>query len=147
MKRLFLAFVAALATGVLLAGTGTAGENKGPPCTNFVFGDGGYAYNAGDDSGTVTATMTLAAPACADTTYLLDIYELDGSPLLVNNIQGTALDQSVTFTYSFTAGSAPNDGVCLVVESIWRGHVADRAPNNGCTPFPANDFGGDSGFS
>jgi len=143
MKRLFLLFVAALVGAMLLAGTGSASDSKGPACMNFVSGDPGY------DGSTAGADMTLAAPACTDGLhYSLDIYSLDGSRLLVADVAPSSVAGTlVSFRYTFPAGTAPSDGVCLVAKSWWRDHVADRAPDTGCQPAEVGSSGGGGGMN
>jgi hypothetical protein len=149
MKRLIglLALAVALAAVLVVpAATAKDKDYKGPACTNYVFGDAGYLYDSATTGGTVEATMTLDAPACASTTYSLDIYNFSGASLLVPDVQGTASGTTVTFSYTFASG-APSDGVCLVAKSIRNGHVSDRAPDIGCEPFEAGSGGGNQGFS
>jgi hypothetical protein len=149
MKRLIglLALAAALAAVLVVpAATAKDKDYKGPACTNYVFGDVGYLYNASTTGGTVEATMTLDAPACAGTTYLLDIYANDRTTLLVADVQGTPSGTTVFFSYTFASG-APSDGVCLVAKSIHSGRVSDRAPDTGCEPVPAGSSGGGQGMS
>ena len=139
MKRLFLMLTAALALAALVAGTGSASDTKGPPCTNVIAGDAGYF------GGTVTVNLTLDAPACSDGTYLLDIKDLSGSTLLVGDLAPTSVSgSSVTFSYSFSG--TPPDGVCLVAKTYYKKHPADLAPDSGCLPVPA-DSSGATGFN
>jgi hypothetical protein len=139
MKRLFLALTTALVSAALLAGTGTAGDTKGPPCTNIVDGTAAYVYDA-DQIGRVGVAFTLKAPACAAATYAVDIYDLGGTELLVNELAPTSVSgDAVTFSYSFDAGEGPSDGVCIVAETYFKGRLADRGPDSGCFPAPANE--------
>ncbi len=144
MKRVFLTLVAVLATAAVAAASSTAAvpDPKGPPCTNFIFGDAGY--NA--STGLVTADMTLAAPACAGATYLLDIYSFDGQTLLQADVVGTASGTLVSFSHTFTSG-APSDGVCLVAESYFHGRLIDRAPESGCLPVDPTSGPSQGGFN
>jgi hypothetical protein len=153
MKRLLLMLVVALAAAALVAGTGTAGDTKGPPCANIASGDAGYGYNPADSSGTVQATFDLAAPACAEGSYLLEIYDFSTgtNPLATSTLTQavvggdpcpTGSTSCVTITYSFAAGSAPSDGVCIVVTTFYKKHSADRGPDSGCYPVAANSAGG-----
>jgi hypothetical protein len=133
MKRLFLMFVAALAVTALVAGTGAASDTKGPPCTNVINGDAGYVRDASNDSGTVQIFLTLDAPACAEGSFLTDIYDAGGSPLLVGDLEPSSVSGDlVTFTYSFAPGTAPDNGVCVVSTTFYKKHLADRAPDEGC---------------
>jgi hypothetical protein len=142
-KRLSLILAAALAAATLVAGTGRADDTKGPPCTNVVNGDAGYVHNA-DGSGTVQVILTLAAPACADASYLLDIYGFHGSPLLFQNVdQATISGNTVTFLYSFSPG--PTDGVCVTAKTYYKKHLADLAPDSGCIDLEV-ESGGATGF-
>jgi hypothetical protein len=146
MKRLFLMLVAALAAAALLAGIGTASDSKGPACTNFSFGDPFYI------NGTAGADMTLAAPACTgETHFSLDIYSFTsdgtGTPLVADVPPSTVSGSMVSFSYTFPAGTAPSDGVCLVATSYWRDHVADRAPDTGCQKVAAGSSGGGGGMN
>jgi hypothetical protein len=134
MKRLMgtLAVAAALLAG-LAAPAATAKDAKGPPCTNFIKGDA--SYNSA--TGMVTAEMTLDAAGCTGT-YLLDIFDLSGSPQLADNVEPSSYSVDpetgntiVNFMHTVSSGLT---GVCLVVESYHSGHVADRAPNTGCEP-------------
>src|SRR5438270_103668 len=129
MKRLLLMLVVALAAAALVAGTGTASDTKGPPCTNIASGDAGYGYNPVDSSGTVQATFDLAAPACDEGSYLLEIYDFStGTNLLATSTQAVVggdpcpvgSTSCVTITYSFAAGHAPSDGVCIVVTTFYK---------------------------
>ena len=139
MKRLFLMLTAALAAAALVAGTGSASDTKGPPCTNVIAGDAGYT------GGTVTVVLTLDAPACSDGSYLLDINNLSGSQLLVGDVAPTSVSgSSVTFSYSFTG--TPPDGVCLVAKTFYKKHAADLAPDSGCVAIPAESSGA-TGFN
>ena|SRR5947207_1703856 len=137
MKRFLLMLVAALAAAALLAGIGTASDTKGPPCTNIASGDAGYG------SGTVQAIFDLSAPACAEGSYLLEIYDFStGTNLLASTDQATVAGTQVTITYSFAAGQAPSDGVCIVVTTFYKKHLADRGPDSGCYQVPADSSGG-----
>ena len=139
MKRVFLMLTAALALAALVAGTGSASDTKGPPCTNVIAGDAGYI------GGTVTVVLTLDAPACSDGSYLLDINNLSGSQLLVGDVAPTSVSgSSVTFSYSFTG--TPPDGVCLVAKTFYKKHAADLAPDSGCVAIPAESSGA-TGFN
>jgi hypothetical protein len=140
MKRLFLMLVTVLAAVALVSGTGTAADTKGPPCANVINGDAGYF---GD---TVTVVLTLGAPACDDGSYLLEIYALSGTPLLDSTDLAVVAGDTVTITYTFAAGTAPSDGVCLVAKTFYKKHLADRAPDSGCEALPA-DSSGASGFN
>ena len=147
MKRFLLLLVAALAAAALMAGIGTASDTKGPPCTNIASGDAGYG------SGTVQAIFDLSAPACAEGSYLLEIYDFSTgtNPLATSTLTQavvggdpcpTGSTSCVTITYSFAAGSAPSDGVCIVVTTFYKKHSADRGPDSGCYPVAANSAGG-----
>jgi hypothetical protein len=142
-----LALAAAVAA-VLMVPAATAKDARGPACTNFVSGDASYSTT----TQTVTVEMKLDAPGCTGI-YLLDIYNLAGDTQLANNVEPSAFTADpesgntiVNFTYTFSSG-APSDGVCLVVESYHRGHVADRAPDTDCQPVDATSGGGGQGFS
>jgi hypothetical protein len=146
-----LALVAALVA--LVAEPALPGRDaRGPACTNFISGDA--SYNA--TTGTVTADMQLASAGCTGT-YLLDIYAFTsdgtGTPLADNvassgySVHPETGNTVVSFSYTFSSGTAPSDGVCLVVESYHSGHVADRAPDGGCQPVDATSGGGGQGFS
>jgi hypothetical protein len=135
MKRFFLMLVAALAAAALVAGAATAGDTKGPPCANIASGDAGYGYNPADSSGTVQADFDLTAPACADESYRLEIYDFStGTQLLAPAVDQAAVAGTthVTITYSFAAGTAPSDGVCIVVTTFYKKHLADLGPDSGC---------------
>jgi hypothetical protein len=151
MKRLFLMIVMILGAAALVGGTATAADTKGPPCANIASGDAGYGYNSTDTSGTVQATFDLVAPACAEGSYLLEIYDFStGTNLLATSTQAvvggdpcpTGSTSCVTITYSFAAGSAPSDGVCIVVKTFYKKHAADRGPDSGCYQVAANSSGG-----
>jgi hypothetical protein len=144
-----VAFIAALTIAAVVAGTGTAGDTKGPPCADFIFGDPGYFRNAVNGSGIVTSTFTLKAPACDTATFKLHIYDYaTGTTLLAGNIASTSVSgDTVSFTYNFSAGTAPTDGVCLVGESYFKGRLADSAPDSGCLQVPVDSSGSGSGFS
>src|SRR4051794_6170854 len=120
MKRLLSMLVAALVAAVFLTGSGMAGDAKGPPCANVVGGGDSLGYatpSPADGTGTVEASLILAAPACAAASYSLDVYSFNGSTLLAGNIQPTSISgDTVFFRYQFTSG-APGDGVCLVGKS------------------------------
>jgi hypothetical protein len=151
MKRLIglLALAAALAT-VLLVPPATAKEKdyQGPACTNIMDGwSAGYLYNATDQSGTVQAVFALEAPACAPESYLLEINAFT-SPhgfLVSQSQEAVPGETTVTINYSFPAGEAPSDGVCVAVTTYYNKHVADVAPDSGCIPIDA-ESGGGSGF-
>lgn len=148
MKRLLLVIAAALATAALVAGTGTAGDTKGPPCTNVVNSTQGYVYDPTNDSGAVEVNLMLDASSCDAASYLLDILDFSGGSLGANDLTPTSVSgETVTFTHSFAAGTAPNDGVCLVAETFFRGRLADRAPDSGCFAVPANEAPGGQGMS
>jgi hypothetical protein len=137
MKRFLLLLVAALAAAALMAGIGTASDTKGPPCTNIASGDAGYG------GGTVQAIFDLSTPACAEGSYLLEIYDFStGANLLASTDQATVAGTQVTITYSFAAGQAPSDGVCIVVTTFYKKHLADRGPDSGCYQVPADSSGG-----
>jgi hypothetical protein len=137
MNRLLLMVIAGVLAVAATATAAEVGDTKGPPCTNIVFGDPGYFSEVGTGTGTVTVTLTLGAPACAEATYLLDIYNFAGTQLLVNDLTPSSVaGDTVTFSYTFTSG-APADGVCLSAQTYFRGRLADRAPDSGtCTPQP-----------
>jgi hypothetical protein len=140
--------VTALAATAIVAGTGTAGDTKGPPCVNVIDSTQGYVYDEINDSGEVEVNLILAAPACDAADYLLDIYDYLGSPQLANDLVPTIISgNTVTFRYSFAAGTAPNDGVCFVAETFFRDRLADRAPDSGCFQVPANEAPGGQGAS
>jgi hypothetical protein len=134
MKPFLLMLVAALAAAALVAGAATAGDTKGPPCANIASGDAGYGYNASDGSGTVQADFDLSKPACADESYRLEIYDFStGTTLLATENQAAVSGEThVTITHSFAAGTAPSDGVCIVVTTFYRNRLADRGPDSGC---------------
>jgi hypothetical protein len=137
MKRFLLLLVAALVAAALMAGIGTASDTKGPPCTNITSGDAGYG------GGTVQAIFDLSTPACAEGSYLLEIYDFStGTNLLASTDQATVAGTQVTIKYSFAAGQAPSDGVCIVVTTFYKKHLADRGPDSGCYPVPADSSGG-----
>jgi hypothetical protein len=146
MKRLCLMLGAVFAAAALASGAGTAAssDTKGPPCTNIADGTAGYHVNA-DQSGQVQAIFTLEAPACADESYRLEIYDLNGNALPGNptvDQDAVAGETSVTITYDFAAGTAPSSGVCIVVDTFWKKHLSDRGPDSGCFPVPPDNPGG-----
>lgn len=147
MKRLVPMLVAALAAAALVAGTGMAGDAKGPPCTNVIGGGDslGYRYN-GDGTGTVEATFILAAPACAQATYTLDVYNLQGTGSPLQTYAPTSVSGD-TVTFSYTFSGAPTDGVCLVGTTYHKAHLSDRAPNSGCAPVPEGSSAANSGWN
>jgi len=153
MKRLFAVLVAALAAAALVTGSGTAGDAKGPPCTNVIGGGDTLGYASPNPttgtsgSGVVEATFILAAPACSEATYTLSVYSFDGSTLLVSDIQPTSISgDTVFFHYEFPSG-APSDGVCLVGTVSWKNHVSDPVPDTGCAPVENGSAGGYSGWT
>jgi len=143
MKRLFPMLVAAFAAAALAAGTATASDTKGPPCANITNGTAGYLYNSADSSGTVQAIFELGAPACSEESYVLQIYNFSGTTLLATvNQAAVPGETTATITYSLAAGSAPSDGVCIVVTTFYKKHLADRGPDSGCYSVPADSSGG-----
>jgi hypothetical protein len=144
VKRFFLILGAAFAAAALVAGNVAAGDTKGPPCTNIVSGTAGYAYDSSDSSGTVQAIiLELGAPACAGESYALEIYDIGGTNLLQTvNQDAVAGETQSMISYSFAAGTAPPDGVCIVVDTFFKKHLADRGPDSGCFPVPPNEGAG-----
>jgi hypothetical protein len=146
MKRLFLILVAVLGAATVAAGIGTAvsSDTKGPPCSNITDGTAGYHVNA-DQSGTVQAIFTLGAPACTDESYRLEIYNLGGTTLLATVDQAAVPGETTpSITYNFAAGTAPSDGVCIVVDTFWKKHLSDRGPDTGCFAVPPDSSGGNT---
>ena len=139
MKRLVVALTATLAAAALVAGTGSAGDKKGPPCTDIVFGDFGYADN-GNGTGTVSGYVLLATTHCGTTSYNLFVQGLGSDAGEVDGVDATQIN------FSFTFASLPAS-VCVYVESVWRDHTSDRAPDTGCEVINKTDSGGGSGFS
>jgi hypothetical protein len=144
MKRFLLMLVAAFAVAAVVAGSVAASDTKGPPCTNIISGTAGYAYDSSDSSGTVQAIiLELGAPACAGESYVVEIYDIGGANLLATaNQDAVPGETQPAISYSFAAGTAPADGVCVVVETFYKKHLSDRGPDSGCFPVPPNEGGG-----
>jgi hypothetical protein len=141
MTRVVPVFAAALAAIAFATAAGAAADAKGPPCTNFIAGDAGYTT-----AGRVTADMTLAAPPCADATYLLDIYDFAGTTPLAENVAPSSVSGAIV-SFDTTISNPPSDGVCLVVESYFRGRLVDRAPNTGCERIDPSGSGASGTFN
>jgi hypothetical protein len=150
VKRLITIGVFVIAAAAILAMPTGAKDTKGPACANFTFGIAGYSAVSGNGD----AHMTLDAAGCTGT-YLLQVYPFTSGGTgtrLASDIEpsGYSVDDSTGNTvvdFSYTLSSPPSDGVCLVAESYWRGHLADRAPDSGCQKVDPTSGGGDSGFS
>lgn len=144
MRRFAILAAALVVCGVTASSIG-ASDTRGPACTNIVFGD--FGYNA--STGAFGGTMTIAAAACS--TYELDVYNgstATGTPV---HLDGTIdpNDPSMT-TIVFSATLDPGmSGVCIVGTTTWKGHVADRAPDNApdCVFIEAGGSGGSQGFT
>jgi hypothetical protein len=144
MKRFFLMLVAAFAAAAVVTGNVAASDTKGPPCTNIISGTAGYVFDSSNSSGTVQAIiLELGAPACAGESYVVEIYDSGGVNLLATvNQDAVPGETQPSISYSFAAGTAPSDGVCIVVETFYKKHLADRGPDSGCFPVPPNESGG-----
>jgi hypothetical protein len=144
MKRFLLVLVPALAAAALVASSSMATDTRGPACVNVVNTDQAYVRDATNDSGQVEVTLILDAPACDDASYSLDIFDFSGRPRLAQGLEpATVSGNFVTFTYSFAAGTAPDQGICFVAETFYKGHLADIAPDSGC--FQVAEGGGSGG--
>ena len=142
MKRLIALLAVGAAVAAVFAVPSVAGDTKGPPCANIVDGIGSYAYYEADGETPlanpfVDWTFVLKAPACDQTTYSLEIYNLQGTSLLA-----TVDEPDVSFLYTFAQGTAPAEGVCIAGTTFFRGRVADRAPDEGCLPIDPLSGGG-----
>jgi hypothetical protein len=148
MKRLLLLVVTALSAVALAAGTQAANDAKGPPCTNVTGGGDSLGYAApGDGTGVVEASFILAAPACANGSYELTIYSLNGNTLIAENVQPTSITGNTVFFHYEIPSGAPNDGVCLVGATDWKGRIADSVPDAGCAPVENGSSGGFGGWN
>jgi hypothetical protein len=150
MKRLVVALTATFAAAALVAGIATAG---GPPCTNITRSEQTDYYSPAADPD-LSWTFVLAAPSCEDVTYILEIYSFTETTfteqtdlVTLSRLGSGSTTETENFTHTFSEGTAPSDGVCLVGKTITRGRVADRAPNSGCLPVDLTSSGGGSGFS
>jgi hypothetical protein len=139
VKRFLALWAVGAATAAALAVPSGAVDTQGPPCADIVFGDGGYTLLTSPPS--LTFHFDLASPSCAAVTYTLEIYDLSSGRLLTTEtISGVKGATTLNFSETFT-GVAPA-GVCLVGTTSLGRHVADRAPDAGCTAFPADEPGG-----
>lgn len=143
MKRLFLALGVALAVTALAVGTGTAGDTKGPKCTDIVAG--AFSYQS---TGVVGGDATLASAACDSWTYKL--YILDPTETEIGSDEGSVDPtdpMSTTINFSTTLTEPLPNSVCVYAETLHKGRVSDRAPDTGCVSMDKGSSGGDSGFS
>jgi len=153
VKRLIALLTVGAAVAAVLAVPSGAVDTKGPPCANIVFGDGGYTSTPAS----LDWHFDLAAPSCAFVTYTLEIYDSTGTTLLATHtVSGDKVATSISFSQAFGGPGEPAaqpQGVCLVVTTSIRGHVADWAPDgaevasedDGCVPI-VPDSGGGVGF-
>lgn len=142
MKRFLALLVVAAAAAAALAVPSGAVDTKGPPCANIASGTGGYTVSPPD----LLFFVTLEEPSCAAVTYTLEIYDSTGTTLLATQtISGVSGQTTLTFHETFEGTTADPDGVCVVGTTSLGRHVADRAPDVGCS-FIAPDSSGGVGF-
>ena len=133
MKRLIALLAVGAAVAAVLAVPSVAGDTKGPPCANIVYGTGSYAYyeagfrNAAREP-VRRLDLVLDAPACdGDDVQAGDLRTCKGRACWPRLTSRRSL-----FLYTFAQGTAPAEGVCIVGTTFFRGRAADRAPDEGC---------------
>jgi hypothetical protein len=140
MRRVVALIAVALASAIAVAASGAAGDTKGPPCVNITTGDFGYVVNP-DGTGTVQGFETLAAGACATATYTFYVLDTSGNVLATQTVEGATVAGSTTISFDVTfAGPAP-DTVCVYGTALFRGRLADRAPDSGCLAIDLSSSG------
>ena len=156
MKKLvLLALAAATVVAAALAPVaGAAADAKGPPCANIINGDGSYTLTY-----VLHFEYAVKAPACADATYSLLVYDTSGTLIttLSPSTSGcTTLDPTIypncfAFDESLTSFGSP-ETICVVGQTTIRGRTVDTAPDQpsaGCAKgfaLTAGGSGGTSGF-
>jgi len=109
------------------------GDAKGPPCADFIIGDGA---GEGYQGTTVTVRNALAKAACPKLTYTLVVLPGDG----MTELTRSALAGDPTWNFSgFPVAQwsvevpTQTDSICYFMTSTGgNGKVIDRAPDTGC---------------
>ena len=156
---LLVAFAAALSIPALGA-TAPSDSVRGPACGDITLSNpdesGPPLYTTRDPNNpsattdpTVYALLTTGKPSCSGAVYTITLSWTDsaGDPQTYTQVYtGDGLTSSFSFTYTFSATSAPSQ-VCISATSAIHGHVVDAAPNSGCGTLTLNGgTGAGSGF-
>jgi hypothetical protein len=133
MKRLLV--LTLIAVGLLAAQTASsAGDAKGPPCSNITNGDGGYGVLS---TNLVDFTVFLDAPACSFVTYTFYVTDANGTPITSTSSYDTTAcipenSGEGCVHFSLDLGSDSPDLICVYATTDIYGHLTDQAPDASC---------------
>lgn len=148
MKRTILRALLALATGLagvtVAASSVTAGDARGPGCSDFS-GQGNFFYTATDVAGEaiVEISFDVASPSCSDWSYNLHVLDETGQRELVkSSIPGNGSGR-LTIRASVPGDPVlPPKKVCIYTTTTKGARVSDVAPDDGCAPVEIGTIGG-----
>lgn len=136
--RAALLTAAALAVAGLQAVPATAGDARGPVCSDIISGSVIYKTDQDPSSaslgkGVVTTNSDLAAPSCTEWNYTVYVLDQSGTTTLASqSIQG---DGSQVLAHRMVLEGdpvLPPQTVCVYGETSRNGRAADRVPDTGC---------------
>ena len=154
MKRIATVLLASLALtiGPLGATSLAARDARGPACADII-GNSGQSYYTVDavgnpaNDGILSLQIETAAPLCSYATLTVYV-STDGTTFTAYTYPGdphfTSCGEScLTFRYDYgstaTSPSAAPTNAYVYLETSIKGHVVDRAPNNGAPPLTVCD--------
>jgi hypothetical protein len=130
-RLLVLAGLAAALAAVGAQPAVTGGDAHGPGCVDITNGSISYA-----STGTLTADVYLAKPACARVTYTASVYDPGGQQLLSSITYAPCAPEvsgggCVAFSLDLTSGgaTAAPPVVCVTASTTHGSRVTDRAPD------------------
>ncbi|HVF75187.1 MAG TPA: hypothetical protein VM938_09060 [Acidimicrobiales bacterium] len=133
MNKTIARLTLAVGVGVaaLLGTTPLAGatiDAKGPDCAEILGGSGSYVLGPAAGTRTVTTDLTLAAPACAEITYTLEVTytTLTGTAARVSTTTYSAVGNAVQLAVTIPDADAPAT-VHGVVTTAKRAKVLDHS--------------------
>lgn len=152
MKKRIAAIAALSAAATVALALPTAGSSarvgdaKGPPCSDiFITPSFTSATATPGELGTVQWTLTTPlAPSCPGAVYTVTVYDATGTTIL-GGAQYIGDGESAAFAGFFQLANSP-ESVCVSATSVFRGRIADSAPDTGCQLVELSTTGGASGF-